>query len=274
MRKINLHLISDSTGETVCSVARACIVQFEGIEPEEFVWTMIRTRSQLEKVLKEIEKLPGVIMYTVVDPTLRDALKDFCNRMNIPCIPVLSRAIADLSAYLNMQASPQPGKQHSLTDDYFSRVEAINFAIAHDDGQATWDLDESDIVLVGVSRTSKSPTCMYLAYRGYRTSNIPFVINCPLPDILFSLKKTLIVGLTISPERLVQIRKTRLIAMNDEGNTDYVDIEKVSEEIIEARKLYLRNNWPIIDVTRKSVEETAANVIQIYQERFHRIKHP
>lgn len=265
MKQFHLHLVSDSTGETVCSVARAAIVQFEGIDAEEHVWSLIRTRTQVERVLAGIEDHPGVVMYTIVEKELRDLLTNACAKLNVPCIPVLSRVIADLSAYLNMNISPQPGRQYELDENYFSRVEAINFTLAHDDGQSTRDVDEADIILVGVSRTSKSPTCVYLAYRGYRAANIPFVINCPLPANLFTMKKPLIVGLTLSSERLVQIRKNRLLALHEEKETDYVDIDAVKEEIAIARRLFLKHGWPVIDVTRRSVEETAATIIQYYQ---------
>jgi regulator of PEP synthase PpsR (kinase-PPPase family) len=177
-------------------------------------------------------------MYTIVEKEIRDILKACCAKLNVPCIPVLSRAIADLSAYLNLQATPLPGRQHELDDNYFLRVEAMNFAISHDDGQAARNLEEADIILVGVSRTSKSPTCVYLAYRGYRAANIPFVLNCPLPNNLYTLTKPLIIGLTISPDRLLQIRQSRLMAINNEENSNYTDIEMVIEELSQARKLY------------------------------------
>jgi regulator of PEP synthase PpsR (kinase-PPPase family) len=205
-------------------------------------------------------------MYTIVEKKIRDILKECCAKLNIPCIPVLSRAIYDLSAYLNLQATPFPGRQHELDDNYFARVEAMNFAISHDDGQSSHDLDDADIVLVGVSRTSKSPTCVYLAHRGFKAANIPFVLNCPLPSKLINLTKPLVVGLTISPDRLMQIRHSRLQAINNKENSTYTDLELVKEELIQARKLCLKNNWPIIDVTRKSVEEVAATIIQFHQE--------
>lgn len=267
MKKFHLHLVSDSTGETVCSVARAAIVQFDGIDAEEHVWSLIRTKTQVERVLNSIEDRPGVVMYTIVAADLREMLTAGCSRLNVPCIPVLSRVLADLSVYLNMNASPQPGRQYELDENYFSRVEAINFTLAHDDGQSLRDVDEADIILVGVSRTSKSPTCVYLAYRGYRAANIPYVMNCPLPSNLSTMKKPLIVGLTISSERLIQIRKNRLLALHEEKETDYVDVDAVKEEIATARRFFSSNGWPMIDVTRRSVEETAATIIQYYQEK-------
>lgn len=270
MKEFHLHLISDSTGETVSSVARAALVQFEDLEAEEHIWSLVRTKSQMEKVIAAIDLHPGVVMYTLVDPKMRDLLKAECLKRNLPCIPVLATVVAELAAFLGVEIKAQPGKQHALNEEYFSRVDAINFALAHDDGQAHWDLEEADIVLVGVSRTSKSPTCIYLAYRGYKTANIPYVHNCPLPPALETLTKPLIVGLTISPDRLIQIRKTRLQSLNQEEETNYVNMEEVQQEIAESRKLFSKHRWPVIDVTRRSVEETAATIIQHFQDHYER----
>lgn len=266
MRQFHLHLVSDSTGETVSSVARAALAQFEDVEPEEHTWTLVRTKTQMEKVLHGIHENPGVVMYTMVDRELRDMLIQTCLKLKQPCVPILASAVAELSSYLGVQTSAQPGKQHELNEDYFTRVEAINFALAHDDGQAHWELENADIVLVGPSRTSKSPTCVYLAYRGLKTANIPYVMNCPLPPILEDLKKPLIVGLTISPDRLQQIRRTRLQSLKQDEETNYVDSENIQQEIDDSRKLFLKNRWPIIDVTKRSVEETAATIVQYYQK--------
>jgi regulator of PEP synthase PpsR (kinase-PPPase family) len=266
MKNFNLHLISDSTGETLCSIARAVIAQFEDVKSNEFLWPMVRNTEQLEKVLAIINKYPGVIMYTIVEKELRIRLKSFCNELKIPCIPVLSKVINEVSEYLQLEAKPTPGKQHELDEEYFTRVDAVNFSIAHDDGQSTWDVDKADIIIIGASRTSKSPTSIYLAYRGFRTANIPFVLGCPLPENLFKLTTPLIVGLTISPERLIQIRKNRLLAIKEEKPTDYVDVDKVKEEILAAKRICVDNRWPIIDVTKRSVEETAATIIQYYQK--------
>jgi [pyruvate, water dikinase]-phosphate phosphotransferase / [pyruvate, water dikinase] kinase len=262
MKKFNLHLISDSTGETVSSVARAAIAQFDDVEPEEFSWTLVRTKTQMEKVIADLRQNPGPVMYTLVDNGLRDMLKMECARLSIPCIPVISGIVAELSSYLGQETHASPGRQHELNEDYFSRVDAINYALAHDDGQGHWELEQADIVLVGVSRTSKSPTCMYLAYKGYKTANVPFVLDIPLPPALEQIKKPLIVGLTISPDRLQQIRKTRLQSLKQEENTNYVEMEHLQREITESRKLYSKHRWPVIDVTKRSVEETAATIIQ------------
>lgn len=266
MKSTHIHLVSDSTAETVSSVARAVLAQFDGFEPEEHVWPLIRSKGQMEKVLSSIKENPGVVLYTLVNKELRRELKKTCQDLGIPCIHVLDRVITEVSSFLGVRASPLPGKQHELDDEYFSRVEAVNFTLTHDDGQSTWDLEEADIVIIGVSRTSKSPTCMYLAHRGYRAANIPFVSGCPLPPNLEEMNGPFVVGLTLSPETLVQIRKNRLLSINESRDTHYTDIDAVKAEMAEAKRLFARNNWPVIDATRRSVEETAATIIQWYQE--------
>ena len=272
-KHFHLHLVSDSTGETVSSVARASMAQFDHVQAEEHVWPLIRTKGQLEKVIVALENNPGVVMFTLVDATLREMLRQACGKLGVPCIPILGHVIRDLANYLQEEARGSPGVQHSMTDDYFSRIEAINYALEHDDGQATWELEQADIVLVGVSRTSKSPTCVYLAYRGYKAANVPFVPTCPLPDNMTTLKQPLVVGLTISGERLLDIRKTRLQSLQQEIRTDYVDEERVREEIENAKKFFRQNGWPVIDVTRRSVEETSALIIQ-YRQRQIEKRHP
>ena len=262
MKTFNLHLVSDSTGETVSSVARAALAQFDDLEPEEFSWTLVRSKTQMERILTAIKESPGPVLYTLVDNALRDMLKLECVKRGLPCIAVIAPVVSELSAFLGSEAHASPGKQHELNEEYFSRVEAINYTLAHDDGQAHWELEEADIILVGVSRTSKSPTCVYLAYKGHKTANIPFVHGCPLPPSLETIKKPLVVGLTISPDRLQQIRKTRLQSLKQEQDTNYVDMEQMQAEIAESRKLFQKHHWPVIDVTRRSVEETAATIIQ------------
>ena len=262
MKKFNLHLVSDSTGETVGSVARAALVQFEDVDAEEFSWTLVRSKAQLEKVLEGIRENPGVVMYTLADDNLRDMLKMECSKRGLPCIAVLSSVVAEISTYLGVQSHAQAGKQYELNEEYFARVDAINYALAHDDGQGHWEMADADVVVLGVSRTSKSPTCMYLAYKGFKAANIPLVLDCPLPPSLEMLTKPLIIGLTINPERLQQIRKTRLQSLSQEGESNYIDMEYMQREIAEARKLYSKHRWPVIDVTKRSVEETAATIVQ------------
>ena len=272
MKEFHLHLVSDSTGETVSSVSRAALAQFAEVQPEEHIWSLVRTQGQMEKVLAGLDMYPGAVMYTLVDKNLRRQLRDECGKRNLPCIPILGPVVRELQKYLDVETRNRPGSQHELSEQYFERVDAINFALSHDDGQGYWELEQSDIVLVGVSRTSKSPTCVYLAYRGFKASNVPFVGSCPLPEELFELKEPMVVGLTISPDRLIQIRKTRLQSLNQDTDTNYVDMDEVQAEIDASRKLYRKMGWPIIDVTRRSVEETAALIIQYRQKQLEKRK--
>lgn len=272
MKRFHLHLVSDSTGETVSSIARAVMAQFEDVDPEEHTWSLIRTRSQMEKAIAGIEQQPGAVMYTIVDPELIDMLKRLCARLNQPCIAVLNGVVGEMSAYLGVESHAQPGRQHQLDEEYFQRVDAINYALAHDDGQGHWELEDADIVLVGPSRTSKSPTCVYLAYKGFKSANVPFVSGVPLPSILTDLKKPLIVGLTISPDRLQQIRRTRLQTMKQDTDTNYVDSEHIQQEILESRKVFNQHRWPVIDVTKRSVEEASATIIQYLKRHQEKLK--
>lgn len=266
-KKINLHLVSDSTGETLSSVARAVISQFEGVESNDFIWPLVRNKSQLEKVMESVSKDPGIVLYTILQDDLIESLKNHCYELQIPCIPVLSRIIAEFSNYLGMNISHAIGRQHLLDEEYFSRVEAINYTLDHDDGQSTWDLYDADIVIVGVSRTSKSPTSVYLSCRGYKTANVPFVTIDTIPQTIYDLKKPLVVGLTINPEKLVQIRQSRMTSLGQETASDYIDIEAIKGEIAESRKLFSKLGCVVIDVTKRSVEETAAKIIQLAQEK-------
>ena len=265
-RIINLHLISDSTGETLSSVSRAVMSQFEDIEANEFIWPLTRTKSQIEKAKESIKLNPGIVMYTILEDKLIEDLRSYCNEMKIPCISVLSRIISEFSNYLGSNISNSIGRQHILDAEYFSKVEAINYTITHDDGQSHWDLYDADIVIIGVSRTSKSPTSVYLSFRGYKTANVPFVSMLTVPSSLFELKKPLIVGLTIHPEKLMKIRETRLNHLGQDLPIIYTDIDAIKYEIAESRKLYAKLQCPIIDVTQRSVEETAAKIIQLLQE--------
>jgi hypothetical protein len=260
-----MHLVSDATGETVNSVVRACVVQFETIEPIEHVWTLIRTRGQLDKVLAGIRENPGPVLFTMVNNDLRSALVDGCRNLGVPCLAVLEPLMHSLAAYFNVAITGRPGLQHALDAEYFDRIEAMNFSLAHDDGQLASNLNEADVIICGVSRTSKTPTCIYLANRGIKAANVPVVPNCPLPDELLHVKQPLIVGLTKDPTRLVQVRRNRLrmISGGDEA-TDYVDLETVRQEVAFARKLFSKHGWPVIDVSRRSIEETAAAILTYY----------
>ncbi len=262
----HLHLVSDSTGETVSSISRAALAQFEGIEAEEHTWAMVRTKGQVEKLLENIKNHPGIVFFTIADDNLAEQLQSGCQQLGCPTVPVIKRPVQELSRFLGITPSHRMGVQHEMDADYFERVDIINFALAHDDGQASWELEEADIVIVGVSRTSKSPTTMYLAYRGYKTANVPYVPGCELPDIE-KLKKPLVVGLTIGSERLEQIRKSRLASLDHPERTNYTDTQTIEDELEEARRYFNKHKWPVIDVTRKSVEETSALIIQKYTDR-------
>ena len=279
--RVHLHLVSDATGETIHSVARACLAQFEGVEAEEHNWTLVRTPSQVEKILINIADNPGIVMFTLVSDSLRRALQDGCRELQIPCIPVLDPVMAALGSHLGIQSRGQPGRQHELDSKYFERIDAMTFALNHDDGQAVWDLRNADVILLGVSRTSKTPTCIYLANRGVKAGNIPIVPSVPLPQELFHLNKAgllqelfhlnkaglLIVGLTKEVESLVQIRRNRLRLLSEDHETNYIDPETVREEVAMARRLCTKNGWPIIDVTRRSIEESAAAIMQMMEKR-------
>jgi regulator of PEP synthase PpsR (kinase-PPPase family) len=271
--RLHVHLISDSTGETVTTVARAAVSQFEEVVPVEHVWFFIRTRQQLEKVLAIIEALPGLVIFTLASPELRHALQERCRTLSLPCVPVLDSVMNALAGLLGSAGRPQVGRQHQLDEGYFSRIAAIDFAMRHDDGQGFDDVEDADVVLVGVSRTSKTPTCVYLAHRGVRAANIPIVAERSQLEQVEKLRHPLIVGLTINPDALVQIRRNRQqmlgLEQDDLGRYggDYADIERVRAELVLARRLFARNNWPEIDVTKRSVEETAATIYQMIQVR-------
>ena len=263
--QFHIHLISDSTGETTLGVLKASIVQFEGVAAQEHIWPMVRSSAQMEQVIEGIRQNPGPVIFTLVSTRTRQPLIEQCARMNIPCVSVLDPIIECLGNYLNRKTVNRPGGQHTLNAEYFDRIEALNYVMAHDDGQAAQNMTEADLVLIGVSRTSKTPTSVYLAnHYGLKTANVPFVPGIQLPNAVFQLSGTFIVGLTASPARLVQIRRNRLLMLNQEPKTAYVDIENVKAEIAEARKLFSRNAWPVIDVTRRSIEETAAAIFQLY----------
>lgn len=267
MQTFHLHLVSDSTGETASSVSRAALSQFEDVEPIEHIWSLVRTNTQLEKVIAGIREDPGIVIMTLVEKEHRQKLQQTCDILGIPCIHVLEGVLSAIGNYLGKKVAYEPGRQHKMDEEYFSRVEAINFALAHDDGQSHWDLEEADIILIGVSRTSKSPTCMYLAFRGYKAANIPFVPGCDMPPNIGELKHPFIVGLTISKDRLIQIRRNRLMTLTQETETEYTDNEQVLNELAEAKKLFARYKWPVIDVTRRSVEETAAHVLKLKKKQ-------
>jgi regulator of PEP synthase PpsR (kinase-PPPase family) len=266
----HLHLVSDSTGETLITVARAVVAQYEGVAAIEHVYPLVRSTTQLERVLSEIETAPGIVLYTLVEPELAHRLEETCRATSSPFLSVLEPVHSLLSSYLGTHSTARPGAQHMLNAEYFKRIDAMNFTLLHDDGHLPDDLDDADVILVGVSRTSKTPTAVYLANRGLKTANIPLVPGVPPPPVLATARKALIVGLVATPERIVQIRQNRLLSLKADDDTSYVDRDAVAEEIAVSRRLFARNGWPVIDVTRRSIEETAAAIIDLYRD--HRLK--
>jgi [pyruvate, water dikinase]-phosphate phosphotransferase / [pyruvate, water dikinase] kinase len=266
----HLHLVSDSTGETLITVARAAAAQYEGISAIEHVYPLVRSTTQLERVVSEIETAPGIVLYTLVDQELAGRLEEACRNSGSPHLSVLAPVHALLQSYLGAHSTARPGAQHMLNADYFKRIDAMNFTLLHDDGQLPADVEEADVVLVGVSRTSKTPTAVYLANRGLKTANVPLVPGIPPPAALEAARKPLVVGLVASPDRIVQIRQNRLLSLRADDDTAYVDRDAVAEEVAFSRRLCARHGWPMIDVTRRSIEETAAAILDLYRD--HRLK--
>ncbi len=264
----HLHLISDSTGETLITVARAAAAQYANVHPVEHVFPAVRTSKQLDRVLSEIENEPGIVLYTLLDEALVGRLETKCNELGVPCRSILGPVLRVFQAYLGTQTTHKVGAQHILNAEYFKRIDALNYTMMHDDGQLIDEFEDADVVLVGVSRTSKTPTSIYLANRGVKTGNYPLVPNVPVPTALENLSKPLVVGLYASPERIVQIRQNRLLGLNAHRDDDqYIDRQAVAEEIASSRRLASKHNWPLIDVTRRSIEETAAMIMALLAER-------
>ncbi|MCX8500931.1 MAG: kinase/pyrophosphorylase [Alphaproteobacteria bacterium] len=267
LSRIHLHLVSDSTGETLYRVARACSVQFAGAEFTNHTWSLVRSMQHLERVFAGIAAHPGPILHSIFDESLRGQLVAESVKLKVPAIAVLEPIIDALGSFLGMKGGREPGKQHSLDAEYFNRIEAMNFTLAHDDGQSAWSLGEADVILVGVSRTSKSPTCMYLANRGLKAANVPFVPDIPLPPALFTANRATVVGLTNDPNRLVQLRRNRLRSLGEEQSTSYTEIDAVRRETNAALRIFAEQGWAVIDVARRSIEETAAEIMQIIAQR-------
>lgn len=268
-KKFHLHLVSDATGTTLLGLARACLAQYENVEPVQKFWPLVRTHKQLDRIISQIEKNPGPVIFTLVDEKMRKRLQDRCEELNVPCVSVLDPVFLSLSSYLGMHAKGVPGLQHAMDDAYFRRVAAIDFTMRHDDGKKLEDLREADIILVGVSRTSKTPTSVFLARRGMKVANIPLAPGVEVPKAKFELKGPMYVGLTATPDRLVHIRRNRLRADGEDGKAlaenAYLHQDKIEDEVRTARKLFSKYNWPVIDVTKRSVEETAAEIMAHYQ---------
>jgi [pyruvate, water dikinase]-phosphate phosphotransferase / [pyruvate, water dikinase] kinase len=267
VKRFHLHLVSDSTGETLEAVAKACLSQFENAEPIRHFWPMVRSEKQIDRVITDIAARPGLVLFTLVSKALRDHLQSRMLALGMPAISVLDPVLEAFAQFIGERAQGLPGRQHVMDAAYFRRIDAVHFTMAHDDGLATEDLDEADIVLVGVSRTSKTPTSIYLANRGYKTANIPLVPGIDPPAELLTLERAFVVGLTTHPDRLLQVRLSRLKSMSQSDDTDYVDPELVEKELQWARRLFSSKGWPVIDVSRRSIEESAAAIINLYTQK-------
>ncbi len=266
MKSFHLHLVSDASGETLTMIAKAATVQYSMIRAIHHVHPLVRTRRQLDEVVEQIRENPGIVLYTIVNADLGSALNAACKELGVPCIAVLEPILNAFGQYLGTASTPVVAGQHVLDADYFRRVDAMQFSMMHDDGQNTETLDAADIVLVGVSRTSKTPTSIYLANRGYKTANVSLVPDLPVPPALKAATRPLIVGLIASAERIAEIRRNRVMSFNDHRLEDYVDMDRIKEEIAFTRRLCHRHGWPIIDVSRRSIEETAAAIIRKYED--------
>jgi regulator of PEP synthase PpsR (kinase-PPPase family) len=265
----HLHLISDATGETLITVARAAAAQYAKVLPVEHVHPLVRTQKQLDRALADLEESPGIVLYTLLEENLVERLETKCRDLGLPCLSILGPVLHLFHSYLGAETTHKVGAQHTLNAEYFRRIDALNYTMLHDDGQQTDDLEEADVVLVGVSRTSKTPTSIYLANRGVKTANVPLVPGIPVSPNVERLSRPLVVGLFATPERIVQIRQNRLLGLKVERDDDhqYIDRQAVAEEIAASRRLCAKHNWPLIDVTRRSIEETAAAVMALLGER-------
>ncbi len=263
----HLHLVSDATGETLSAISKAVIVQYSKVRGIEHVHSLVRTKKQMERVFESIEAEPGIVLYTIVNPDLAKELEKYCRSLNVPCVPVMASIMQVFESYLGAPSTPTVGGQHVLDAEYFRRIDALNFTMAHDDGRLPEDLDDADIDIAGISRTPKTPTSIYLAQRGYKTTNVPLIPSLPLTPQLESAKNVFVVGLIASADRISQVRRNRVLALADRDLNEYVDRDVIEEEITFTRRLCTRNGWPVIDVTRRSIEETAAAILKQYHNR-------
>lgn len=260
----HLHLISDSTGETLISAGRAAAAQFRGSNAIEHVYPLIRSRKQIKALIDAIDREPGIVLYTIVDRDLAALIETGCHELGLPCVNVLAPIIEKFQDYLGAPSRGRVGAQHVLNADYFARIEALNFTMDHDDGQAPEDYDQADVIIIGISRTSKTPTSIYLANRGIKTANMPIVPGVPVPESLIKANRPLIVGLIATSDRISQVRENRILGTTaGYDRSEYVDRASITEELKYARSLCARNNWPLIDVTRRSIEETAAAILAL-----------
>ena len=264
--KYNVYLVSDSTGETLDRIFLSLQSQFANFDYVKKEFAFIRTEQQIDKIIKECNKIENsIILYTIVETKLAKYLANQSENFSVPCFGVLGNLILNFSKLLNQKAIHKPSAQHVLDEDYYKRIEAIQFTMSHDDGKKVDDINKADVVLLGVSRTSKTPTSIYLANRGYKTVNIPLVLDQKIPEDLYSNTTSCIVGLVADPERLSDIRRNRVAIMQDQNLKEYTDLESIKKEVEDSKKLFKKNSWPVIDVTRRSVEETAASILKIIE---------
>ncbi|MBL8567143.1 MAG: kinase/pyrophosphorylase [Hyphomicrobiaceae bacterium] len=263
----HLHLVSDATGETLTTIAKAAAVQYAEVRPIEHVYPMVRTQRQLSRALQEIEQAPGIVLYTIVNKSLTEEIERRCRELSIPCLHVLQPIMQVFESYLGAPRTPTVAGQHVLDADYFKRIDALNFTMVHDDGRLPENLNDADICILGISRTSKTPTSIYLAQRGFKTTNLPLVPQIALPKNLIEPTTCFVVCLVASPDRIAEIRRNRALLLSDRDLGTYVDRSAISSEIAHSRKLCAKYGWPVIDVTRRSVEETAASIIKLMQDR-------
>ncbi len=266
-KHFHLHLVSDASGETLTTMAKAAIVQLSGAKPNRHMHPLVRNTRQLSTVMRQIEAAPGIVLYTLMNPQLCDILESRCEELDLPCVAVLKPVIQAFERYLKMPSRAVVAGQHTLDADYFRRIEAMNFTLSHDDSQHAEDLAKADIVLVGASRTSKTPTSIYLANRGYKTANVSLIPSIPPPPSLKDLKGPFVAGLIAAPERISEIRRNRMLSLNSNKFDDYIDADLIKEEMAFTKKLCAQNRWQVVDVTRKSIEETAASIIALYEDR-------
>ena len=266
-RSIHLHLVSDATGETLISISKAVMAQYDGISAQEHMHMLVRSTRQLTRTLREIEMHPGIVLHTVVNPKLVEQLEKRCAELKVPAIPVLDGIIKVFDQYLGAAHKPTISGQHALDASYFQRIDALNFTMEHDDGRLPENINDADIVLLGISRTSKTPTGIYLAQRGYKTTNVPLVPSLPFPKALLEPHNAFVVCLIASPDRISEVRQHRSQMLSDKELDDYIDRVQITEEISYSRRICARHGWPVIDVTRRSVEETAATILQLMHDR-------
>jgi hypothetical protein len=266
-KHFHLHLVSDASGETLTTMAKAAVVQLSGAKPNRHMHPLVRNPKQLATVMQHIEASPGIVLYTLMNPNLAALLEARCLELDVPCVAVLKPVIQAFEVYLKMPSRAVVAGQHTLDADYFRRIEAMNFTLSHDDSQRAEDVDKADIVLIGASRTSKTPTSIYLANRGFKTANVSLVPNIPPPPALREVKAAFVVGLVASPERTSEIRRNRMLAMTSERLDSYIDADLIKEEMAFTKKMCVANNWPFVDVTWKSIEETAASIISLLEQR-------